>query len=126
MSFSDFIIDEEIALKKRKEVEKLILKVVKKKLIDTVETEEATVINFMSDDNPVIKDTKYQVIVTLGNYKKLYRGMERAIYINIIKETNTYRETDYIQLDIFSMSEEMYAKTLDGVKNHFMSLVDPK
>jgi hypothetical protein len=123
MSFADFIIDEEDGKKKRKEIENVIKKAVKKNIIDVTETEDTCVINFMTNEDVVIKDAKYQVIVTLDYYKKIYRGMHRAVYINIIKETNTHRATDYIQVDIHDMNEAQYAQTLDGIKNHFAKLV---
>jgi hypothetical protein len=123
MSFADFIIDEEDGNKKRKEIEEVIKKAVAKNIIDVTETENCCVINFMTNEDVVIKDAKYQVIVTLDYYKKIYRGMHRAVYINIIKETNSYRDTDYIQVDIHDMNEAQYAQTLDSIKNHFASLV---
>jgi hypothetical protein len=123
VSFADFIIDEEDGNKKRKEIENVIKKAVKKNIIDVTETDSCCIINFMTNDDVVIKDAKYQVIVTLDYYKKIYRGMHRAVYINIIKETNTYRNTDYIQVDIHDMNEAQYAQTLQGIKDYFTKLV---
>lgn len=122
MSFADFIVDEEDGKKKRKQVEDVIKKAVKSKLIDVTETEDACIINFESNDELVIKPTTFQVIVTLDYRKKIYRGMIRAIYVNVVKHTNSYRTTDSICIDIHEMNEGEFAKTLDGIKKHFEKL----
>jgi hypothetical protein len=114
--------DDDLALKRRKEIEEVIKKAVKSKLIDVTETENGCIINFETSGAPVIKDTIFQVVVTLDYYKKVYRGMHRAVYINISKQTNTYRTTDNIQIDILNINDGEYAKTLDSIKKKFESL----
>jgi hypothetical protein len=130
LNFSTFILDEADGDKKKKEVISLIKKTVKKNLVDFYETEKACIIKFETVGTTLggatIKPTSFEIIITLDYYKQVYRGMHRALYINIVKQTNSYKETDYIQLDIHDMSDAMYVKALDGIKEYFEKIVSIK
>jgi hypothetical protein len=122
MSFGDFIIDEEEGNKKRKVVEDAILEVVKPALIDTVKTDAATIIQFKASGTH-IKETIYEVVVCIDYIKKIYRGMHRAIYVNIKKESNSYRETDYIAIDLSMINDAQFLVAVQGIKDYFKKLV---
>jgi predicted transcriptional regulator len=122
MSFSDFIIDEEEGEKKRQEVAQAILKIVKPALIDCDEKTGITTINFKGS-MLYSKECIYTVIVCIDYYKKIYRGMHRAIYVNIIKDGNCYRETDYISIDLSTIGDATYAQAIQGIKDYFAKII---
>jgi len=124
MEFKEFIADEKAGEKKRKEIEKMILKIVKKKLIETVETDGTTIIRFDGKGPQDAKDVIFEIIVTLDYFKRLYKGTQRAIYINIIKESDSWRQTDYIAIEIDRVSDVEYAQALEGIEEYFKKLVD--
>jgi len=124
MEFKEFIADEKAGEKKRTEIEKMILKIVKKKLIDKVEKDGSTTIRFDGKGPQDVKDVIYEIIVTLDYFKRLYKGTQRAIYINIIKESDSWRQTDYIAIEIDRVSDVEYSQALEGIKEYFKKLVD--
>ena len=123
MSFESFLMDEDNAEKRRKEVENVILSVVKANLIDKQDLESGSIITFSTGGDLVIKDAICKVSVILDYYKKVYKGMHRAIYINISHETNSYRSSDYIQIDLSDINDPQYALALTNIKSHFQKIV---
>jgi len=123
MQFKDFVSDEEQAEKKRKEIANIISKIAKPALIDKIENEKTTIIRFEGKGLYDVKPCVFEIIVTLDYFKKLYKGMQRAIYINIIKESNSNRQTDYIAIEVDRLSDVEYAQTLTGIKSYFEKLV---
>lgn len=126
MSFSSFIIDEEEGNKKLKKVYQTVKKAVKKCLVDEQQSENAYIVSFKTEGytagGSTMKPTVFEVAITLDYYKQVYRGIHRAIYINIVRETNNSRTTDYIQLDLSVMTEDMFLKALSDLKCKFEDL----
>jgi hypothetical protein len=121
VSFADFIIDEDEGNKRRKQVEDVIRKSVKSKLIDEISTSDGTLFRF--EGAPVFKKPAvYEVMVCIDYYKKVYRGMQRAIYINIVKESDNYRDADTIRVDIENVDDTTWGATLLDVKDRFDKL----
>jgi len=123
-SFKGFLIDEKEGEKKRKKIADTIIKAVKKKLISKDETDNTTYIKFKCDEG--IKDTIYEIVVTIDYYKQYARGMKRAVYVTISKETNSHRNTDYMTIEVDRVNKVDFAQTIESLKNHFQNLVDKK
>jgi len=126
MFFKNFIEDEDRAEAKRKEIEKVILKVVKKNLSEKPVTTEdgTTTIKFKAQGPLDAREMDYTVVVTVDYTKKVYKGTIRTIFINVAKESETTRETDYIAIDIDAISDPHYAKTLDSIREYYKKIVD--
>ena len=124
--FKQFVCDEEASEKKRKKVVEVIAKVVKKYIVSRESHESTDSIIFKTDKEQTIRETQHEVIVTLDYYKKFSKGMKRAIYVNIIKETVTYRDTNYITIEVDDLTDVQFMETLESIKNYFKNIVDKK
>jgi len=123
MLFKDFVIDEETAEKKRKEISSVIAKAVKKNLIEKEETEGTTFIKFAGKGLYDFSPATYEIHVVSSQQKKVYKGMQRVVHINIVKEKPSNRQTDYLVIDIDRISDAEYATTLEYLKDFFGNLI---
>lgn len=123
-SFKDFLIDEQEGEKKRKKIAATILKIVKKKLISKDETDTATFLKFSCDGE--IKETICEVVIAIDYFKRYARGMTRAVYVTISKETNSHRDTNYLTIEVDRVSDVQFAQTIESLKNYFSKMVDKK
>lgn len=124
-SFKSFLVDEEEGNKKRKKIADTIYKVVKKKALGKPEEyDNATFIKFRCDSPECIKETIFEVTVAIDYWKRFARGMIRAVFITISKETNSHRNTDSMTIEVDRVSDHDFLKTLDSLKEYFKKLVE--
>ena len=120
--FADFIINHDDAKKKQQLVIQTIVDAVKKNLVDKIETEDATIIKFEVPGRR--KPACFEVCVTLCYMKKVYRGNYECVYISIVKETNSSRESDTISIDTSRVTDEQMLETLLSLKTYFAKLLN--
>lgn len=121
-NFSDFIINQEEAKKKQKQIAEVIESAVKKNMTEKIETEDAIIIKFNVPGRK--RDSEFQVAICVDYMKKVYRGNYIVVYINIVKENLNSRESDEIVVDVARMSDTEYAQALLGIKTYFAKLLN--
>lgn len=122
MSFADFVLNSDETQKMRKKVEETIIDAVKKNIIDTKETEDCTIIRCTIPGRR--RDSELEICVLVDFMKKVYRGNYQVIYINVVKQSSTTRESDSIVIDTSRVSESDFATTLLSIKDYFTKLLN--
>ena len=121
-NFSDFIINEQDAKDKQKQIANVIEAAVKKNMTEKVETDDAIIIKFEVPGRR--RASQYQVAICVDYMKKVYRGNYLVVFINIVKEDLNNRMSDNIVVDVARVSATEFSTTLLSIKDYFTKLLN--
>ena len=121
-NFSDFIINEQDAKDKQKQIADVIEAAVKKNMTEKVETDDSVIIKFEVPGRK--RSSQYQVAICVDYMKKVYRGNYLVVFVNIVKEDLNNRMSDNIVVDVARVSATEFATTLLSIKEYFSKLLN--
>jgi glutamate racemase len=122
-SFHGFLRDEGNAEEKRQQLVDLIVKIVKPHIVEHDSFKDTDIIKFKSTET-TIRETFYEVAITMDYYRQYVKSMRRAIFVTITKDSVTQRNSKNFMFP--ADSDVDFVKSMETLTNYFSQLVVDK